>query len=117
MATLYDLLPDAPSILALEPEELAGVAMELILAGEGSGPSRLHPNSFTSLETIGAFPQAVRDEIAHALAEGWNWLIREGLLAPRPGDTHGWHFWDSPNITDTQLSSRSVFQTLPGSIH
>ena len=25
--------------------------------------------------------------------------------------------WDSPNITDTQLSSRSVFQTLPGSIH
>ncbi len=92
MATLYDLLPDAPSILALEPEELAGLAMELILAGEGSGPSRLHPNTFTSLETIGAFPQAVRDEIAHALAEGWNWLIREGLLAPRPGDTHGWHF-------------------------
>ncbi len=25
--------------------------------------------------------------------------------------------WDSPNITDTQLSSRSVFQTLPDSIH
>ena len=25
--------------------------------------------------------------------------------------------WDSPNITDTQLSSRSVFQTLQGSIH
>ena len=25
--------------------------------------------------------------------------------------------WDSPNITDTPLSSRSVFQTLPDSIH
>mgnify|MGYP001619014922 CR=1 FL=1 len=92
MASLHDLLPDASSILALEPEELAGLAMELILAGEGSGPSRLHPNSFTSSETIGAFPQTVRSDIAYALAEGWNWLIREGLLAPRPGDTHGWHF-------------------------
>jgi len=91
MTTLHDLLPDSSAILALEPEELAGLALELIIA-EGSGPSRLHPTSFTSPETIGAFDQHVRNEIAHALAEGWNWLIREGLLAPRPGDTFGWHF-------------------------
>lgn len=92
MPTLHDLLPDASAILALEPEELAGLAMELIASGDANGPSRLHPTSFTSPETIGAFPQGQRDEIAYALAEGWNWLVREGLLAPRPSDTHGWHF-------------------------
>jgi uncharacterized protein (TIGR02391 family) len=92
MPTLHDLLPDAVAILALEPEELAGLAMELIASADANSPSRLHPASFTSLDAIGSFPQGERDGIAHALAEGWNWLVREGLLAPKPGDTYGWHF-------------------------
>lgn len=92
MTTLYNLLPDAASILALEPEELAGLAIELI-NDEGPGiPSRLHPTAFTSPETIGPFAQIDRDQICFALAEGWNWLVREGLIAPKPGDTFGWHF-------------------------
>ena len=92
MATLYELLPDAASILALEPEELAGLALELINASEPNTQSRLHPTSFSSSGTIGPFPQADRDLIRFAMAEGWNWLVREGLLAPTPGETHGWHF-------------------------
>ena len=41
------------------------------------------------------------------------------VLKPGAGRINdgGGLYWDSPNITDTQLSSRSVFQTLPGSIH
>ena len=44
MTTLYDLLPDSSAILALEPEELAGLALELIIAGEGnwSAETELH---------------------------------------------------------------------------
>lgn len=30
--------------------------------------------------------------MALVLAEGWHWLIQEGFIAPRPGDTFGWHF-------------------------
>ena len=92
MATLYDLLPDVASILALEPEELAGLGLELITAVDSNSPSRLHSTSFTSLETLGSFPQQDRESIQYVMAEGWNWLIREGLIAPRPGDTSGWHF-------------------------
>jgi uncharacterized protein (TIGR02391 family) len=92
MATLYDLLPDVASILALEPEELAGLALELINSAEPNSPSRLHPTSFTSPETIGRFEQNDREQIRFALAEGWSWLVCEGLLAPTPGDTYGWHF-------------------------
>jgi uncharacterized protein (TIGR02391 family) len=92
MTTLYDLLPDAASILALEPEELAGLALELINASEPNTQSRLHPTSFSSSGTIGPFAQADREHIRFAMAEGWNWLVCEGLLAPTPGETHGWHF-------------------------
>ncbi len=92
MPTLYDLQPDAASILALEPEELAGLALELINATESNNQSRLHPTSFSSSGTIGPFPQADREQLRFAMAEGWNWLVREGFLAPTPGETHGWHF-------------------------
>jgi uncharacterized protein (TIGR02391 family) len=93
MATLYDLLPDANSILALEPEELAGLALELINTSEPNNQSRLHPTSFSDSGTIGPYAQADREQIRFAMAEGWNWLVSEGLLAPTPGgNTNGWHF-------------------------
>lgn len=92
MTTLHDLLPDAASILALDPEELAGLALELINDSESNTPSRLHPTSITSPETIGPFAQGDREPIRFAMAESWSWLVREGLLAPIPGDTFGLHF-------------------------
>ncbi|ESS71908.1 hypothetical protein MGMO_85c00330 [Methyloglobulus morosus KoM1] len=92
MPTLYDLQPDAASILALEPEELAGLALELINASEPNAQSRLHPTSFSDSGTIGPFAQADREQIRFAMAEGWNWLVNEGMLAPTPGGTNGWHF-------------------------
>lgn len=92
MTTLYDLLPDAASILVLEPEELAGLALELINDAEQNGPSRLNSTSFTSFNTIGQFAQSDREQIRLALAEAWSWLVREGLIAPTPDDTFGWHF-------------------------
>jgi len=92
MTTLYDLIPDADSVLALEPEELAGVGLELITLGSPNGGSRLHPTSFTHPDTLGPFPQHKRSQVEYAMAEGWNWLVREGLIAPKPGETFGWHF-------------------------
>jgi uncharacterized protein (TIGR02391 family) len=92
MTTLYEIIPDASSILSLEPEELAGLAIELLNSSGPDAPSRLHPASFMSPETLGGFPQPVRDQIAQVMAEGWHWLVQEGFIAPRPGDTFGWHF-------------------------
>jgi uncharacterized protein (TIGR02391 family) len=92
MATLHDLIPEAKTVLSLEPEELAGIALELIATGGDNTPSRLHPTSFTSPETLGAFSPEIRAQIAQVMAEGWHWLVQEGMLAPRPGDTSGWYF-------------------------
>lgn len=92
MTTLYEILPDANAISSLEPEELAGLALELINSSGPNAPSRLHPSSFTSPETLGAFAPPIREQVALVMAEGWHWLVQEGLIAPRPGDTFGWHF-------------------------
>ncbi len=88
MGTLHDLIPDVDSVLTLEPEELAGIGLELLV----SGGVRPHPSHFTHPDTIGPYPQEKRTQVEYAMAEGWNWLVREGLIAPAPGDTHGWHF-------------------------
>ncbi|MCK4619385.1 MAG: hypothetical protein KAT52_05535, partial [Desulfobacterales bacterium] len=92
MTTLAEIIPDPDAVLALEPEELAGVALELLSSSGPNEPSRLHPSSFTSSQTIGDYPRNRKEEIEFALIEGWQWLVQEGLIAPRPGDTHGWHF-------------------------
>lgn len=90
MPTLYDLIPDADSVLALEPEELAGIGLELLT----SGGTRPHPSYFTHPDTLGPFQEHKRNQVEFAMAEGWNWLVREGLLAPTPGSNglNGWHF-------------------------
>lgn len=90
MSTLFDLIPDPETVLALEPEELAGVAMELLTSTEPMGPSRLHPTSFAHPQTIGQYPEHSRKEIEYALLEAWNWLVQEGLIAPTADG--GWHF-------------------------
>lgn len=92
MTTLYEILPDANAIFSLEPEELAGLALELLNSSGPNAPSRLHPTSFTSPETLGTFAPPVREQVALVMAEGWHWLVQEGFIAPRPGDTFGWHF-------------------------
>lgn len=92
MATLNDLVPDTEALLSLEPEELAGLGLELITSADPNGPSRLHPSTFASPETIGLVPLHLREQVQCALAEGWNWLLREGLIAAKPTDTFGWHF-------------------------
>ena len=90
MSTLADLLPSVDAALALEPEELAGLALELIEDGERNGPSRLHPSGFSHPDTIGGYPQELRGHVAKALMEAWNWMIQAGILAPT-GDNQ-WHF-------------------------
>jgi hypothetical protein len=69
MPTLYALLPDADAVLALEPEELAGLSLELITSvtpEDGIG-NPIHPTSFTHPQTLGPYPESRRKEKEHVL--------------------------------------------------
>ncbi len=92
MTTLADLIPDASSVLALEPEELAGVVLELLTANGPNEPSRLNPATIIRPEAIGIYPKGQQEEVEFDVMEGWNWLVQEGLIAPKPAPSYGWHF-------------------------
>lgn len=88
MATLTSLIPDVGVLLALAPEELAEVVLQL--AFEHRQNNLVHLQSIASQinGTHGAnngYPQNRGNDAELALAEAWNWLLVHGLLIPDPG--------------------------------
>ena len=88
---LFDILPDADSLLSLEPEELAG---PLLVSLEGDqridlGSTISFDSMKGSLEILSRemrqkYPLDQGDQILRALMEAWQWLDREGFVAPNP---------------------------------
>ena len=93
---LLEMLPDAESLLRLEPEELAG---PLLISLEDD--QRIIPSNVISLDPMSrafeAVPREMRqkyppehdNKILFALMEAWQWLENEGLVAPRPTSLSG----------------------------
>jgi uncharacterized protein (TIGR02391 family) len=94
---LFERFPDAESLLAVEPEELAG---HLLVSLEGS--QNIIPENVISFDPMSRFfeemprekcrgmrqkyPPEYDNKILFALREAWQWLEREGFVAPRPTD-------------------------------
>ena len=86
---LQDLLPDASVLLALEPEELAGVLLR-VLASQEARSGSLNAYNFTLPGNLQGYPD--HKVVGEAVMEAWVWLAREGLIAPRPGSKGDWVF-------------------------
>jgi uncharacterized protein (TIGR02391 family) len=82
--SLISMLPDASSVLSLEPEELAGVVIEHLNSFSPQEQWQLNRHNFLTSGPILDYPQNARDELSSALAEAWAWLERECLIAPKP---------------------------------
>jgi len=78
------MLPDPANLLALEPEELAGVVLEHLNTLSERDLEQLSRFNFVSSSTIQKYPAEYHERITEALMEAWVWLEREGLVAPRP---------------------------------
>ncbi len=76
---LFELLPDAGHLLSLQPEELAG---PLLISLDGS--DYIEPFAIISFDLIQKYPAKHEQDILFALMEAWQWLEREGFVAPRP---------------------------------
>lgn len=79
-------------VLALEPEELAGVVLEYLNAIEASDPGRLNRYNFGLPHTVAGYPGPSQTAVGRALMEAWVWLEREGLITPQPGKGGLWIF-------------------------
>lgn len=85
----HQVVPDIDALLALEPEELAGLVLQYLVTAETSD---LNSYNFTLPHNVGGYPSHKQEEASKALMEAWVWLEREGLLAPKPGSSGDWVF-------------------------
>lgn len=90
--SIYSIIPDPEALLALEPEELAGVVIEYLNSLSGSDRGQLNRYNFSLHYTVKEYPPEYQERISQALMEAWVWLEREGLIAPRPGTQGEWVF-------------------------
>ena len=89
--SVHAILPDAEALLALAPEELAGVVLEVLNSFPPERSGMLNRYNFTIPSGVAApYSAQYQKRVAEAVTEAWVWLEREGLLAPRPGEEHGW---------------------------
>ena len=92
---LLETLPDADFLLRLEPEELAGYLLEALEGSQQINLESVISHSYLSrslqanTELRQKYPPKHDDEILFALREAWQWLEREGFVAPRPTDLSG----------------------------
>lgn len=85
MTKLFDIFPDHDALPAPEPEEVAGDVIEFLNSNEESQPSLFNSHNFRLPGTVEGYPKGKKDEILKVLIEGWIWLEKEGLTAPKPG--------------------------------
>jgi uncharacterized protein (TIGR02391 family) len=83
--SLGSMLPDAASVLALEPEELAGVLLEHFNSMTAHEQFQLNRHNFLAVgsEILG-YGREAHDGLERAFAEAWAWLERECLIALKP---------------------------------
>ena len=91
--TLTEAFPDAKTLLALPPEELGGVILEVAHAEAGVGQRVM----FSMPGILGpinnrhdpAWSQGQRHQVTQAVAEAMAWLEQSGLIIPDPTQGHG----------------------------
>jgi uncharacterized protein (TIGR02391 family) len=89
---LFSIIPDPEAILALEPEELAGVVLEVLNSVNQKTHGKLNRYNFSLPYNFSEYPGAYQKQISKAVMEAWVWLEREGLIAPQPESQGEWVF-------------------------
>jgi uncharacterized protein (TIGR02391 family) len=93
MKRLPDLIPNYEDVLRLEPEQLAGLLLEILLEIDGGDRQYLHRGNFFNkgATLIHGYPIEHGGEVLQAMLEAWMWLEREGFLIPRlDNGQYGW---------------------------
>jgi len=86
MPSLTQLLPAAPELLKMQPEEIAPMLLEYF---NQFGTHIHHYNVFIRSGELGSYAGQKYEQVANALEEAWMVLEREGLIAHKPEDSNG----------------------------
>ncbi len=91
--TIASLVQDPDVLLELEPAEVGAVILEYLDSLPANEAHSLTHYNHLSPDTLREYPSEKRLATSKAFSEGWMWLLREGLIAPRPDDAgEQWYF-------------------------
>lgn len=95
MPTIHSIIPDPEALLNLEVPEAGLVLLQYLASPNTEGSSATRPvlmsNLFNPAATpANAYPAQYRAAITEHLIMAGQWLLRENLLIPAPGNTQGW---------------------------
>ena len=81
---LFEILPNADDLLSLEAEELAGPLLVSLQGSDDINPFGIISYELLANAEIQEYLAKDANEILFALMAAWQWLEREGFVAPRP---------------------------------
>jgi uncharacterized protein (TIGR02391 family) len=111
MPSIHQLIPKAEDLLALEPDELAGVLLQYLCSDTNvSGRTPISRGNIfaTGMSPANGYPPEFRDSVNEALTAAWVWLEREGLLLPAPNQHDS--NWVIVSRRGQQLLSKENFE-------
>jgi uncharacterized protein (TIGR02391 family) len=109
MPSLLTIFPEPKNLLALEPEELAGILVEIIPSiSQHSG--FLINNFLEQLSSPhgGGYPPTTHAQVAVALAEAMSWLETQGIIVRNPNQPAEWYLLTRRG---QELKSRADLET------
>lgn len=81
MKQLIEIVPDVNDLLALEPEEIGFVILQVLGSANHDERSILNSHNFMVDPGLRAYPRQRLADIQKVLMEGWMWLENEVFLA------------------------------------
>ena len=109
------LFRSAEDLIALEPEEIAGIVLIHLRSLTQMESGNLNRYNFSLNHTYKDYPQKYHKQIAEVLMEGWMWLEREGFIAPKPEDNANWYFITRDRKSTRLNSSHIPLSRMPSS--
>jgi hypothetical protein len=92
MITLLTLFPDPRDLLALPPEELGAILIEVVPPLVQNGRFNIQGIQATLYQSIGTtYPPGTQQPVTFALAEALSWLMAQGLLIIDPTQPALWY--------------------------
>lgn len=114
MPSVFEIIPNADDLLALEVEEVALVLLQHICSE--CRPSQQQPlnrgNFFMlAVSPVARYPEMYRERLYEKLAAAWAWLEREGMLVPAPGQhERDWIFVSERGRTATSKENFDAYR-------
>jgi hypothetical protein len=103
--TLLSIFPKPEDLLALQPEDLAGVIHEIVPGVMQNGMFNTGALLAQLFSPIGnRYPPGVHEQVRLAIAEALSWLTNQGLVMLDPDQPAGWY---RPTRRGSQLKTRA----------